>query len=219
MKKLNTTTVALIVSIFLFTFPFISKAQENQASPSDEIRKKVQEKINKISQKPRAFIGTITDISESTIQISRFALAKKSEEKANEILQITYNKDTTIIDSREKSKQIKAQELAIGDFIIAMGMQKNGNILESSRILSIKPITPTKRASLKLTIQEIKKQEISANSQKGDLYTIKIEKDTKFIDQEGKETKIDNLENEKKIIVSGKTENKEILARTIFLLE
>jgi hypothetical protein len=217
MKK---ATIIFLTLTILTTFTrSVAKAQTNEASPSDEIRKKVQEKIIKISQKPKAFIGTITDIAESTIQISRFALNESGQEKNGEILQITFNKDTVFIDNREKPKNIKSQDLAIGDFIIAMGINKNNNILESSRILSIKPITPTKRESFKLVIKDIKKQEITAESKNGEAYTIKVNKDTKIINQENKDVDLADIKKEDEIILSGEISEKIITARTIFYLK
>jgi len=218
MKKIQ-TLITFIILTLLFLYPVFIKAQDNNASSSDEIRKKVQEKIIKISQKPKAFIGTITDISESTIQISRFAINKESQEKSGEILQISYNKDTAIIDSREKAKQIKAQDLAIGDFIIAMGTEKNGNILESSRIVSVKPITPTKRASFKLNVKKVGKQEISAELKNGQSYSVKINKDTSILDQENNDLKVSDIEAGDKIIATGETQEQTISARTIFVLK
>lgn len=218
MKKIQTLITFIILALLLL-YPVFIKAQDNNASPSDEIRKKVQEKIIKISQKPKAFIGTITDISESTIQISRFAISQESQEKSGEILQISYNKDTTIIDNREKAKQIKAQDLAIGDFIIAMGTEKNGSILESSRIVSVKPIAPTTRASFKLSVKKVGKQEISTESKNGQSYSIKINKDTSILDQENNNLKVSDIESGDKIIATGETEEQTISARTIFVLK
>jgi len=66
-----------IIPLVFITLPlrFIVQAQNEDASPAaEEVQRKVQEKILKASQKPKAYIGTVTDISENTIQISKFSL-------------------------------------------------------------------------------------------------------------------------------------------------
>ncbi|BCX14958.1 MAG: hypothetical protein KatS3mg088_641 [Patescibacteria group bacterium] len=218
MKKQKILITVLSVGISIATvFPLLAKAQD--ASTSEEIRKKVQEKIMQVSQKPKAFIGTITDISESTIQINRFTLSQKSQEKSGEILQVAYNKDTVFLDNRDKSKQVKAQDLAIGDFIIAMGIAKSENILESSRIINVKPLTPTTRTAFKLNVNKLGKQEINAISNDKTEYLIKINKDTKILDENNKSLKIDDIDKNMTIIAVGETTDKTISARTIFLIE
>lgn len=88
---------------------------------------------------PQAYVGTVTDISNSIIQI---------KDETGNIEQIRGADNADYIDSRNNTtKVIKSSDVAIGDYLIAMGIKNTDSILDSSRILVTDPITkPTRRA-------------------------------------------------------------------------
>lgn len=207
-------TLLIIGFTFLLTSANFAKAQDISTS-SDEIRKRVQEKISQASQKPKGYLGTITDISTNTIQAKKFSFGKESQ-KTGDIIQIKISETTKIIDNKETTKPIKFQELAIGDFAIFMGKEINGGALEAGRIVLIKPINQTKRVNTKLKISKVEKQKIIASGKNGE-YTINTDKNTRVFDATGSRIEIKNLEEENWIIVCGEKENNLLKARSIFL--
>ncbi len=207
----KTISLALIFLGLLVVHP--TKAQDVSTS-SEEIRKKVQEKIAQISQKPKGYVGTITDISINTIQARKYVFG--NFKKSGEIFQIKTTENTTFADNKEEPRQIKFQDLAIGDFAIFMGKEINGGTLEASRIVVIKPLTPIKRVNLKLKITKVEKQKITASSQNED-YSVVIGKNTALLDIKGEKVDIKNLDEGNQIIVCGEKEENTIKARTIFV--
>ncbi|KKR30238.1 MAG: hypothetical protein UT61_C0010G0011 [Candidatus Woesebacteria bacterium GW2011_GWA1_39_8] len=101
-------------------------AQE-AASQSDTIRQIVQEKIREALSKPKAYIGTITDKTDTGIQIKT---------AAGEIQQVALDsQNTSFVKVDKTSKIIKFDDVGIGDFIIAMGFVTNNEILDAKRII------------------------------------------------------------------------------------
>ena len=98
------------------------------ASGDAAIRLKVEEKVAEAINHPKAFLGTVTDITDSTIQI-------KSIE--GDIRQISATADSaTVVDSRnDANKEVKLTDIAIGDFLVAMGYKGSNNVLIAQRIL------------------------------------------------------------------------------------
>jgi sensor c-di-GMP phosphodiesterase-like protein len=151
----------LLVSILIFCFtllPNIVSAQEESTS-SDQIRDKVQEKVNEAMSSPKAYLGTITDISETTIQISKFVVDEKID-SSGEIQQVSTDDNTTFVNIGKTTKEVNFSDLAIGDFVIAMGYSNGNSVLESSRILVTDALTPTKRQSIFAKVNETSANEL-----------------------------------------------------------
>lgn len=206
----------IVTSVIALSRINLARAQDVSTS-SDEIRKKVQEKIAQVSQNPKGYVGTITDISTSTIQARKFIFGKETQ-KTTDIIQIKTSDTTKIIDNKDSAKTIKFQDLAIGDFAIFMGKSINGGTLDASRIVVIKPIEKTKRVNMKLKITKAEKQKITA-SVNNISYTINISKNTKLLNEKGEKTETKNLGEGTTIIVCGEKDGNSIEARTIFVIE
>jgi len=207
--------ILIIISIAITLLKAYPIKAQDAATSSDEIRKKVQEKIAQISQKPKGYVGTVTDISANTIQARKYIFDSNSK-KTGDIFQIKITDNTGFADNKEAAKQIKFQDLAIGDFAIFMGKEINGGTLEASRIVVIKPLTPIKRVNLRLKITKVEKQKITASSRNED-YTITLDKNTALLNSKGAKVDIKSLDEGSSIIVCGEKEESTIKARTIFL--
>lgn len=104
---------------------------------AEEIREKVQEKIRSVLAHPKAYIGTITDKTANTIQVRN---------KEGTILLISINPEkTTYIRMGKTNTEVKFADIAIGDFIAALGTQNENNVLEVTRVLVTQPVAPPKR--------------------------------------------------------------------------
>lgn len=105
-------------------------------SSADEIREKVQDKVDQIQNAPVAYTGTITDISELSLNLKN---------SSDEIKQVSVTKETVYVNDISK-KEIKFNDLAIGDFLLAMGYKNGNQVLEAKRIVvTNKPVTPARK--------------------------------------------------------------------------
>jgi len=119
-KKSVSTSMKLVFSTLF------DEEQDVESSDSSSIEEAVSEKIDRAKNMPKAYFGTITDISEGSIQI-------RSQE--GEIRQTAVNSETTYANIVKATKEISFSDLAIGDFIVAMGLTDGNQILEAKRIL------------------------------------------------------------------------------------
>ena len=88
---------------------------------SEEFKKYVE-----TTKKSKAYVGTVTDISGDTIQIK----------SANgEILQAGVVEETTYVNLLKKAIAVKKIDLAIGDYVVAMGLLNGNKVLSAKRIL------------------------------------------------------------------------------------
>ena len=105
-----------------------------------------------------SFVGTVTDISSGTIQIK--------PDKGG-ILQTSVDENTKYINGLKKNIEIKQSDLAIGDFIVAIG-RTNGNgavmnskVLKTERILITSPLSENKIEVEKIEIEKLSKTMIN----------------------------------------------------------
>ena len=139
------------------------RAQESTNS-AESVREKVKEKIENVLNKPKAYLGTITDKTGDILQIKNLR---------GEIQFISVKPDnSTFISVGKTSKTIKYADIAMGDFIIAMGFvstdnesKNNGNtVLEVKRTLITNPIEPTTRKITFGNVVKIEKKILTLNS-------------------------------------------------------
>jgi hypothetical protein len=141
------------------TLVYSTKFPSNQPSETDAtdeaeiLKEKVEEKIEKAANVSQAYIGTITDIVESSIQI------KSSDD---EIKQISINQEeASLVKVNKTTKNIEFSDVAIGDFIIAMGyLKENNGVLEAKRIVVSDPFDFKDKLAIKGTIKEINKENL-----------------------------------------------------------
>ena len=118
-------------------------SEEGSGNPTatdegDPIREKVREKLEEVKKNPKAYIGTITDKLETSLQIKN---------ALGEIQLISVDSENVDFVKTSKSQTtIKYNDLAIGDFIIAMGFATNSNgVLAAQRILVSPQLEAPKR--------------------------------------------------------------------------
>lgn len=149
-----------------------SSASTNNSSDSG-IRAKVEEKVREALNRPKAYLGTITDISDSTIQI------KSSE---SQIQQISVKDDgVTVVKTGTVNKAVKLTDIAIGDFIVAMGYINSNTVLNAQRILITDPVTEPKVNATFGKLIDIDKKMTTSKSVKAKLKTIKDDDQIIFV--------------------------------------
>ena len=166
MSKKNFVIIFILISLG-FTGFSIASAQESTDS-ANSVREKVKEKIENVLNKPKAYLGTITDKTGVTLQIKNLK---------GEINFISVDPDNSVFVSVAKTtKSIKYDDLALGDFVIAMGYIEdqstgieNGNsVLNAKRTLVTEEVAPTTRKIVFGTVVGIEKKILSLNSGSGE---------------------------------------------------
>ncbi len=191
----------------------IPEAPED-AKDSD-LDKAVALKVAQAQKPPKAYIGTITDIMDSTIQI-------KSVD--SQIQQIATDKfDITVVNTKGGSKTVKLTDIAIGDFVVAMGYIDGNDVLDAQRILVT---TASSDSEISVSMQKVdgvaKKSLTLTPAAGGEALTITPDKDTQirsFSDGKIKNIKITDISESDLMIVVSDTTGTPAISRSLFYLE
>ncbi len=154
--------------------------QGPDATSEASIRQKVEAKIEELLNKPKAYIGTVTDITDSTIQI------KTTDSQIKQIS--TAENGITVIKTTPTNKTVKLTDIGIGDFIVAMGYVNSSSVLSAQRILVTDPITEPKVTATIGKISDIDKKAIISKVLKAKLAKIKDEDEIIFVVTQEKDT-------------------------------
>lgn len=181
--------------------------EDKTATTSDEVRQKVIEKLQDTTKPGVAVYGVVTDITDGTIQI---------KSQSGEIQQIGFSKDAVFLKSGKTTKTIKSNEVAIGDFIIAMGT-KTGNAFAATRILVTDALVDSQMTAQfgKLTV--IGKNKLTIKNPKSEEeIIINTDANTTFtaLDTKLKIKKMTDLDEGDWVIIIGQNS-----ARTVFVVK
>ena len=190
------------------------KETENEATDTADV---VRQKIAEITENPVYYIGVVTDISESGLQISKMP---QGNEKG-EIEQISIDKvETTFSDITKTTKDIKFTDIAIGDNIIAMGFKGENEVLSAKRILVSGPIEKAKRIALigELTKVDGHDYTIKTNDSQFDFTTDRNTDITYEKENETSTLKESKIEVGNKVIVTLVDDDGEYMARVLHIL-
>ncbi len=156
----------LVVYSSGFVLKTVATPGASDASSDSAIRARVQEKVAQAMNKPKAYIGTVTDISDSTIQIKT---TRSLPAQVGEIKQVSTNTtDVSVINAKgTANKAVKLTDVAIGDFIVAMGYVDSNTVLAAQRILISDPVTDSKVNASAGKASSITKKSISVVPLKG----------------------------------------------------
>jgi hypothetical protein len=157
-----------------------------------------------------SYIGTVTDITDSIIQIKN---------ATGDIQQVKAIANAIFIDTRGNiNKQIKASDVAIGDYLIAMGVKGANNILSSSRILVTDPLAkPIRRAFYGIVNDDSGINKFTMKNPKtGEIITVTP---ALGITITGIEKSFGKIANDEKVIAVGEFKDGVMTARTIRVLQ
>jgi len=132
-----------------------SSPSANASGPADIKQKVAQDVANAMSQ-PKAYIGTVTDITDSTIQIKT---------ASSDINQISVSPDsTTVVNTTGTiSKTVKTTDIAIGDFVVALGYINGNSVLTAQRILITNAITAPNLTVNEAKVSSVTKKILTVN--------------------------------------------------------
>ena len=194
--------------------------EETATDSADEVRQKVQERIDEALNNPKAYIGSVTDISEDTLQISKAVFSKDGSN--GEIVQVSVTEDNTdFVDVGEnENKTITYDDVAIGDFIIAMGITDENDVLEAQRVLVSETIEPTSRSVTVGNISKVDESEdaILLSSLDGTILTGRSTDFLTSVEGEIEDISFSELERDASVIVITDLDDGKVIARTIYLI-
>lgn len=211
MKKL----ILFLTILFLAATTKVAFAQDSSGSSS--IREKVAQKVQQVLSSPKIFLGSVTDISDSTtIQIKPLT---------GEIQQLSVKSDLTKVVNEvgPTLKDVKISDIAIGDFIVGMGYKDSNSVLDTRRILVITPLsTPTRKAYIGTVTSQTKTSFVLKTLKEGTQLQFAVSKTTSILKQadgDVSNAKSTDITTGSKIIISGDTINGIFTANKILILQ
>jgi len=131
----NSQTLQKVLVVYSSAFQLRSNVPTPASAATGEaaISQNVAQKVAAARNTAKAYLGVVTDITSTTIQI-------KTPE--SQIQQISVGTDgITVVNTKgTNNKQVKLTDVAIGDFIVAMGYVNGNQVLAAQRILITDPL-------------------------------------------------------------------------------
>lgn len=150
-KNISSQNLRLIYSTQLGT----PKPESQTTSSESGVREIVLKKVEDILNSPKAYIGIVTDIAEKTIQLKT---------DSGTIEQVSAkDEDLTVIKQNPTAKEVKFTDIAIGDYIVAMGYRNGNHVLSAKRILITQPTPVPQYKIIYGIVKSITKKEIIIN--------------------------------------------------------
>lgn len=208
--------------LVVYSSSFKTKTEEiktvaENASQTASVKEKVEQELADTLDKPKAYIGTVTDITDSTIEIKTTASEIKQISVGTNITSVVNSTGTT-------TKNVKVADIAIGDFIVAMGYINSNSVLISQRILITNAVTEPNITITQAKVSEITKKTISLNKIPSNTEDI-IQPETKtefqlFKDQKLKDISLSDIEKDNIVIYSVVSNSRgETFVRSIFKID
>jgi len=169
---------------------------------SSEFLKDINDEID-LNKKPVSYVGTVTDISGETIQI---------KDLSGEIKQASVEEETTYINGLKKNIEVKPTDLAIGDYIVAMGFVNGNKVLKTKRILISSPLKENKYTTIWGNLEKVTKTKITLQNNESEVNEITLPKKWN-----GPDVKV--LKIGQNIIVTGQQSDGKFDLRSIFVIE
>jgi len=186
-----------------FAKDIASNDQEQATDEADAVREKVREKVENLFQNPKAYIGSVTDKNQDSLQIKNVD---------GEIQLISVDTQTTsFVKITKTQSSIKYTDIAIGDYIVAMGFAADAT-LTSKRILITQPPATANREIISGTIADIQKNSLSLNSNDAIAWDLSFPKSWKGPDI--KELSIGDI-----LIAVGEAKDSTLTIRTIAIMQ
>jgi hypothetical protein len=210
-------SIEKVLVVYSSAFQEKSFATPAPQTASDEsgVRDKVAQKVAEALNKPKAFVGVVTDITDSTIQIKSLESEIKQISTADDGVTVVNSKGTT-------SKIVKLTDIAIGDFIVAMGYVNSNSVLLAQRILITNPISEPKINASLGKVTEVTKKVLTVASLK-DSQSSEVSPDSKtafqlFISGKAEKSKLSDITQGDLIIYVSAAGEKSETIRSIFIV-
>lgn len=191
-----------------------TNVQEGKAtSEAETIREVVRQKLELSRKNPKAYIGTVTDKSQESLQIKN---------AQGEIKLASIDPETSFVKISQKKTNIAFQDIGIGDFVVVMGFFANNTsspnknttneVLNAKKVLVNEPTNPTKRAIILGEIISIQKPKMTIKEAGAKQWQLIFPK--RWVGPEIKE-----LSQGDKLIAIGEAQDDSLNIRTIHLVK
>jgi len=189
---------------------YTTKLESNDDNESEEdINERVQERLNEQANPITSYIGTITDITEEYFQI---------RSQSGEINQLTVNEQTTYTSNIQDSRDIEFSDVAIGDFIVAMGRLDANEILNTQRVIITSPPVENNYLVSKGVVTDITRNEMAINSDKSEII-FRLGNNTDYWEATNQnEIARADIEIDSEVLIAGEQNGDTISARSVFVL-
>lgn len=191
------------------TAPVNEGAKEISGS-TDSVRQRVDQVVNS----PTSYLGTVTDIAEGSIQL---------KSPLGEIEQVSTQAVPTVIKDGKTVKEVKLTDIAIGDFIVAMGFRNGNHVLDARRILiTTQPQAPSKEYLLGKVTKNVKGKVSFTNIKNGQETALAtVTGATAYLKKDAQLSKIkySNLTENDLFVAVGKFVAGNFEAQTLFVIE
>lgn len=185
---------------------------EATPTPTESIGDKIKEKVQSLKPvlRPTAFVGEVTDKTGKTLTLNT----------KDGLRQVAINDSAKTFRQTGATRQtIKPEDIAIGDYVIAMGsLDATNKVLDGKRFIVTPKPTPSKVEIISGQITKIDSNTIILESNhRGEWkINIKTNKSIKLLNAKNTDLKLTDLEIQNRIIVVGKlTDNNSIDAKII----
>ncbi len=138
---------------------------KDQKDTGDSENLSLQDRLKVGSTKPTAFVGTVTDKTDTSLQIKNLS---------GEIQIVAIAEDATFMQSTSTPKAIKYEDVAIGDYVIAMGWEGTKGVLTSQRVLVTNPLSVPKRKIVYGKVASISRRLITLGDTAGLTWTLNM---------------------------------------------
>jgi hypothetical protein len=169
--------------------------------------------LDELSRDAVAMMGAITDIASDTLQVRT---------QDGEIEQLSISSDTTYGSVVNTSKEIGFSDLAIGDFVAALGAKNGDNVMVVKRILVTTQKKPQEIGVIAGTVKALSSSEFLVQTF-GSVEEVSIDAKSGVKVYSAKEeeiaiTRLLNAKEDDQIVIIGDYEDDELVASTIILL-
>ena len=160
-----------------------------------------------------AYLGSVTDITDTSFQM-------KSDD--GDIKQVTFSNTTTVVNIVSKIKEATTKDLAIGDYVIAMGVVGENDILNASRVLVTIQDKEIIVKAVFGTISEINKKILQINGYQLPIQVLLasdiFEADSQNVEKKKKLT-FSNLKEEQLVLISGTQAENVLEVKSLFVID
>ncbi len=202
------------VTAILLLLPVGVLAQNTATSEAERLREKVRERVEAAKKDPKAYLGVISDKTETGLEI-------KTE--SGEIEQISILPDVTaFVRLGKSSTTIKFTDVAIGDFVAAMGFRNGNEVLDATRVLVTTEPEKIERKAFLGIIRGTTRTGFEFEDRKtGAFFTVTPERNALLTEGAGDDRvqiRLSALEEDGEVVVVGTLEDDEITATRIHLI-
>lgn len=180
-----------------------TESTEGAQSVREAIRKRVEEKLAELSKNPKAVVGELKEITDTTLNITT---------KKGEALAATSDETKYFRVTKGKQTSIKFEELVLGDFTVVMGYRNGNNVLDARRVISYDANPVTERRAVFGTVRTNTDGDLTISTPSQDqIWTIQTDDDTEVTkkgDEGFEDVDIEEIKAGDRIIAAGSPNTK-----------